>query len=113
MPSRTYELFADAVAARRPIVCMYDGYRRSICPIILGHSDGQERALTWQFGGSGSKGPVHGKWRCLELAKVTHVEMIDGPWQSGDSHMTSQSCVKDVDLDVNPESPYRPRRRLR
>lgn len=113
MPSRIYKLFAEAMKTRRPISCMYDGHPRAICPIILGHSDGQEKALTWQFGGSGSKGPVHGQWRCLELTKATRAEMIDGPWQSGDSHLTSQSCVKDVDLDVNPDSPYSPKRRLK
>jgi hypothetical protein len=112
VPSRTYRLFAKAMAARRPIVCMYDGYPRAVCPIILGHSDGQEKALTFQFAGTGSQGPVHGKWRCFELAKVENAELIDGPWHSGDSHSQPQGCVKDVDLDVNPQSPYNPKRRL-
>jgi hypothetical protein len=112
MPSRNYRLFAEAMAARRPIVCMYDGYPRAICPIILGHSDGQEKALTFQFEGSGSRGPVRGQWRCLDLAKVTDGELIDGPWRSGSSHSQPQGCVKEVDLDVNPKSPYRPKRRL-
>ena len=113
MPSATYGLFERAMRERRPLVCMYDGYARAVCPIILGHTGDAEKALTWQFGGSGSKGPVHGQWRCLELAKVTQAELIDGPWQSGDSHMTSQSCVRDVDLDANPDSPYSPKRRLK
>lgn len=113
MASATYGLFEQAMRERRPLVCMYDGHPRAICPIILGHSDGGEKALTWQFGGSGSRGPVHGQWRCLELAKVTHAEFNDGRWQSGDSHKTSQTCVKDVDLDINPSSPFNPRRRLK
>ena len=113
MHSRTYDLFAEAMAARKPIVCMYKGYPRAICPIILGHTDGAEKALTYRFEGSGSQGPVHGQWKCLSLADVSNAEMIDGPWRSGRRHSQSQSCVKDVDLDVNPDSPYDPKRRLK
>jgi hypothetical protein len=36
----------------------------------------------------------------------------EGKLQSGDSHKTEQNWVTEVDLDVNPRSPYRPRRRL-
>src|SRR5262245_33232113 len=113
MPSATYRLFEQAMRERSPLACMYQGYRRAVCPIVLGHTDGEEKSLTWQFGGSGSKGPVHGQWRCLTLAEVSDVQLTNGPWQtSSDSHMASQSCVKDVDLDMNPDSPYGPKRRL-
>lgn len=112
MPSRTYQLFAEAMAARKPVVCMYDGHPRALCPIILGHSDGAEKALTFQFEGSGSQGPVRGQWKCLFLADVTKTEMVDGPWRSGRQHSQAQNCVRVVDLDVNPDSPYAPKRRL-
>lgn len=112
MPSRTYQLFAEAMAGRRPVACVYQGHPRAICPAILGHSDGKEMALAWQFAGHGSKGPVRGQWKCLSLAEVSRAEMVDGPWLAGKQHKTAQSCVKDVDLDVNPDSPYSPRRRI-
>jgi hypothetical protein len=70
MPSPTYRLFAQAMAERKQILCRYDGHPRELCPIILGHSQGQEKALTFQFGGGSSKGlPPGGQWRCLFLAK--------------------------------------------
>lgn len=112
MPSSTYKLFAEAMAARKPIVCMYQGHARALCPIILGHTDGAEKALTYQFEGTGSEGPVRGQWKCLFLAEVNSAEVVDGSWQSGRQHKTAQSCVKDVDLDVNPDSPYNPKRTL-
>lgn len=112
MPSLTYKLFAEAMSARKAIVCMYKGHPRAICPIILGHTNEAEKALTYQFGGRSSRGPVRGQWKCLFLADVTNAEMIEGPWRSGRRHSQSQSCVKDVDLDVNPDSPYDPKRRL-
>ncbi len=112
MPSQTYVLFAQAMAARRPVACLYQGHPRAICPIILGHSDGAEKALTWQFAGSGSQGAVSGQWKCLALAEVSNAQIIDAPWRAGQQHSRAQTCVKNVDLDVNPDSPYKPRRRL-
>ena len=112
MPSPTYELFEKAMRCRKQILCMYDGYPRELCPIILGRTDGQEVALTYQFAGRGSKRlPPGGQWKCLYLSKVSDVQLRDGPWHAGDRHMQRQSCVELVDLDVNPDSPYDPLRR--
>jgi len=113
MPSQTYRLFEEAMRLRKPIVCTYGGYTRDICPIILGHSQGDEKALTYQFAGQSRSGlPPSGEWRCLTLAKVSDAHLREGPWIAGDSHREAQVCVEDVDLDVNPESPYRPKRTL-
>jgi hypothetical protein len=56
MPSLTYKLFEQAMRGRQQVVCMYGGHRRELCPVILGHSQDQEKALTFQFGGSSSSG---------------------------------------------------------
>ena len=112
MPSRTYELMADALTNRRQVLCDYDGYPRELCPVVLGHSKGEEKALTFQFGGdSGSGLPRGGEWRCLFQSKVRHARLPEGPWRSGGSHRQPQGCVEEVDLDVNPDSPYEPKRR--
>ena len=97
---------------RKQVVCMYGGYRRELCPIILGHSQGHEKALTFQFAGASRSGlPAACEWRCLLLAEVSDVELRDGPWFAGSRHTPKQRCVEVVDLDVNPASPYRPKRR--
>jgi hypothetical protein len=111
MPSRTYALFEQAMRLRQQIVCTYTGYTRELCPIVLGHSQGQEKALTFQFGGRSKSGlPRGGEWRCLFLSKVGSVQLRDGPWYAGSRHSQPQGCVAIVDLDVNPQSPYDPRR---
>jgi hypothetical protein len=111
MSSRSYELFAKALLERQQIVCDYDGHRRELCPIILGHSKGEEAALVYQFaGGSRSGLPPGGQWKCLRLAKAGDVQLREGPWFAGASHQQPQACVEIVDLDVNPASPYHPRR---
>jgi hypothetical protein len=108
--SPNYKLFYEAMACRKQIFCIYDGYPRELCPVILGHSQGEEKALTYQFGGrSKSRLP---QWKCISLSKVTDVQLHDGPWHVGNRHSQRQSCVKEVDVDVNPASPYNPKRRL-
>ena len=111
MPSRSYELFAKALVERKQVVCLYDGYRRELCPIILGHTKGEEAALVYQFAGESQSGlPPGGQWKCLRVVKVSDVQLREGPWFAGASHQRAQVCVEDVDLDVNPASPYHPRR---
>jgi hypothetical protein len=113
MVSSTYKQFAEAMAARKQILCDYDGYPRELCVIILGRSQGQEKALTFQFGGQSKSGlPPQGDWRCLWLSKVSEVRLRDGAWHAGTRHTQPQGCVEDVDIDVNPISPYNPKRRL-
>jgi hypothetical protein len=107
MPSPTYDLFRQAMASKKQILCVYDGYPRELCPIILGHSDGQEKALTFQFGGQSKSGlPRRGQWRCLRLSEVSGVKLRDGPWHAGTGHRKPQGCVGVVEFDVNPVSPY-------
>jgi hypothetical protein len=111
--SAVYNLFEQAMTSRKQILCTYHGRARELCPIILGHSQGREKALTYQFGGQSEKGlPPGGQWRCLWLSKVRNIRFRDGPWHAGDRHDQPQGCVEIVDLDVNPASPYSPRRRL-
>jgi hypothetical protein len=112
MSSPTYKLFEQTIRQRKQVVCLYRGYRRELCPIILGHKKaGEEAALTFQFAGESSSLPRGGQWRCLLLSEVSIGELRDGRWHSGSGHRQPQSCVDIVDLDVNPESPYEPRRR--
>jgi hypothetical protein len=51
-------LFAWATENRSRLLCIQNGYQREICPIILGHSDGMEKALVLQVGGDASEGPL-------------------------------------------------------
>jgi len=113
--SLAYDLFAQAMHEEKQIFCMYDGYPRELCPIVLGHTKGQEKALTFQVGGRSSKGalPKGGEWRCLFLAKVRDARLRSGPLRAGDRHSRPQDCVEEVDLDINPDSPYHPKRRIR
>lgn len=108
MRSEMYDLCFAAILARKPLVLLYRGRRREVCPHVLGHTKGREMLLGYQFAGeTGSVLPPGGEWRCFELAQVEVAEIDDGAWHSGSSHTRSHSCVADIDLDVNPDAPQR------
>ena len=100
MPSATYGLFRSAILTERQVICSYGGRRRELCPHIIGtNKDGEEAVLAWQFGGE-SSGKLP-QWRCLRLANVRDASARDGRWHEGGSHKSEQSCVANIDLDIN------------
>jgi predicted DNA-binding transcriptional regulator YafY len=108
--SKLFWLFHRAVINRRQIVCVYQGYNREFCPIILGHKDGRERLLAFQFAGGSSKGPVRGKWKCFNLGEIENAKTRRGRWHSGGKDRAPQSCLDEVFVDVNTEIKNQPGR---
>lgn len=110
--SEAFRQFHRAILERKQITCVYQGQRREICPHILGHKDGAETALVFQFGGESSRSlPREGEWRCFALAKVEMIGLRSGDWHSGSGHRKTQRCVDDVFIDVNTDVPNQPGRR--
>ena len=100
MPSSAYTTFRDAILGELQVTCSYEGRYRELCPHIIGtNKAGEEVVLAWQFAGS-SSGPLP-QWRCLRLANVRDAQVRSGPWHEGGSHRTTQTCVSDIDLDIN------------
>ena len=100
MPSRTYTLFRNAIRSEQQVVCIYGGRIRELCPHIIGtNRSGEEVVLAWQFAGE-SSGPLP-QWRCLRLANVTNARARKGRWHEGGLHRAEQTCVSNIDLDIN------------
>jgi hypothetical protein len=100
MPSSNYTLFRNAILAEQEVTCLYEGRRRELCPHIIGaNRNGEEVVLAWQFAGE-SSGPLP-QWRCLRIANVRNARARTGPWHEGGTHRSTQSCVSDIDLDIN------------
>jgi hypothetical protein len=110
MPSAVHALLLKAMREERPVACTYQGHAREICPVMLGRTGLEEKALVFQFGGSTSKGPIPapGEWKCFKLDEIRDAVLIDGHWHAGTSHTTASSCMKMVEYDINPNSPYNP-----
>jgi predicted DNA-binding transcriptional regulator YafY len=107
--SETFRLLHRAILAEKQLVFTYNGRRREVCPYILGHKDGAEKLLAFQFAGQSETGKLD--WKCFAVAKVRDARMQDGPWRGGAKHRKTQSCVDDVFIDVNTAVPNQPGRR--
>jgi hypothetical protein len=113
MESPIYGLFVRAMIEERQVSCVFRGRPRVFSIIILGHADGEERALAWQTGGESSgRLPPGGAWRNVTLSEVADARLLDSKLRRGTRKSGKQSWIADVDLDVNPDSPYHPRRQL-
>ena len=113
MSSRVHAILLRAMREQRPVACTYQGHRREICPVMLGSTGLEEKALVFQFGGTTSKGPIRKPdWKCFKLDEVRDAVLIEGRWRSGSDHSEAQHCMKMVEYDVNPASPYNPAFRL-
>ena len=102
MASATYRLIRRAILAEQQVTCVYQDHYRELCPHILGHTDGEEKLLAFQFGGeSRTRLPPGGEWRCLYVAEIQKATTRDGAWHAGTTHRQQQRCVEVVDLDIN------------
>lgn len=98
--SPIHELLREAIAEKRRVEAFFGGYRRGLCPHVLGTKDGELRVLCFQYAGGSSRGlAVGGDWRCLSLAGLSQVSTVDGPWRTK-PHSRRQSCIDDVELEV-------------
>jgi hypothetical protein len=44
-------------------------------------------------------------WRCLTVENLSQVELLDGPWQTAENHSRPQTCIEEVELDVDDYEP--------
>ncbi|HZY68227.1 MAG TPA: hypothetical protein VFE52_06545 [Devosia sp.] len=107
---RAREVFVHAMLRRQRVRCTYQGVEREICPVMVGRTDREDRALVYQVGGATKSGPLaRSEWKCLRLGEVRDAAITKGRWFVGNTHTTASSCMAVVDLDVNPNSPYTPK----
>jgi hypothetical protein len=100
----TYALVRRALEERLQVHATYDGYRRRMCPHIIGTKEGRPRALFFQFAGGSSRGLLSGgDWRCLLLDDLTDISVHVGAWHTR-ARSEPQHCVDEVDLEIDPES---------
>ena len=99
-----HRVVSTSVIHRRPIAAVYDDARRLLCPHVLGYNNpGEYRVFCYQYGGQSRHGPQpitpRGIWRCIALAKLRSVEMLEDPWQT-EPH-APQRCVKHIEVDAD------------
>lgn len=99
-----YSIIRQAILDKHQIVAMYKGYRREMCPHVIGLTDGKQHALFYQFGGESSSGldpkGSPNNWRCMFVEDLTNVSSHPGPWHTAPNHSRPQRCVAQVDVEV-------------
>lgn len=107
MPSELYGEIREAIARRQQVIAVYGGHRREMCPHAIGlGAGGNEQALFYQFAGGSSKGNAslldeRDRWRCMALDALNDVEVRDGEWYSAGNHSAPNTCIKEIDLEVD------------
>jgi predicted nucleic acid-binding protein len=100
--SEVFTGLREALLGRRPVHVSNAGQRQTVCPYILGHAAGEERALALLVApNSTTKRPVHAGWICLRLSKVDDVRFAEGPWIEQDCPGPVQRCVDQVHLEAS------------
>ncbi len=106
---QTHAQIRAAIVQRRPIAALYQGRRRLLCPHLLGWNRHRRlQVLCYQYGGDSESGlqpaVASDNWRCLAVENLRLVHLLDGPWQTADNHSRPQTCIEDVELDVDDYS---------
>ena len=99
----SYAVLRDAIVNKKQVTCTYQGFVREICPHVIGRGkNGEAMVLSFQFAGQSSSGlQPGGQWRCMKVDDITGVQARNGPWHTGDNHNRPQTCVKDIDVEVD------------
>ena len=104
MITNTYETVRKAITEKMQIVAVYQNHRREMCPHVLGTKNGRKQALFYQFGGTSSSGTIvpglKSNWRCIPIDGLRILEVREGKWHSASNHTKPQSCVDEVDEEV-------------
>lgn len=99
--SAAFAALREANLHRRPVRLTYGGKELVVCPYILGHAVGEERAFVLVVDGTGErKESERGHWMCLRLAKIQNIETLDCSWLDRPYPGPIQRCVDQVHLDV-------------
>jgi hypothetical protein len=102
----TYQMLAEAIAAKQQVVARYHGEERVFSPHALGTKGGATHVLVYQFaGGSRSGLPPEGEWRCLNLDELADIRVESGAWRTAPNVFNPQSCLDAIDVLAEPLPP--------
>jgi hypothetical protein len=101
----SYALVRQAILEKKAIHATYSGLHREMCPHVIGLKNGKEQALFYQFGGESSSRPIQPdgskeNWRCVEISKLSNVQIVAGAWHTAPDHSRPQTCVDQIDVEV-------------
>ena len=105
MDSSTYQIIKNAIINKQNIKADYHNYPRIMTPHVLGHKNGKEKCLLYQFDGQSSSATFFPEnssdnWRCVFVDELTNISAVDGKLHTCSKHTKAQTCVADVDVEL-------------
>lgn len=102
MRDDTYDHIRQAIINKMQVLCDFGGLPREVCPHVIGTKNGRAQVLVYQFGGRSSSGlPPEGEWRCMPVERISNVQLREGKWYTGHRHTEPQTCVDEIDVEVD------------
>lgn len=99
-----YETIRQAIQKKQHVLAVYDGHYREMCPHVLGRKNGRIQGLFYQFAGTSRSGLAPdgsaSNWRCIPIDKLSDVQLRDGAWHTAANHSRAQTCVDQIDVEV-------------
>ena len=86
------ELLLQAINEQRPVSATYQDHSRSFCPYQLGTKGHQDHVLVWQYDGESQSGELP-QWRCLDVAGLRDVLLLDDPWVEAPEPGEPSPCI--------------------
>jgi hypothetical protein len=99
----TYDVIRQAIIDRKQVACVYNGVYRECCPHAIGMKANREHVLMFQFaGGSSTRLPATGQWKCMHVDLINEATAQDGDWQTDNEFPYSRTatCIDILDGDV-------------
>lgn len=105
MNSAAYEVIKDAILNKKNISADYKGYIRIMTPHTLGHKNGREKCLLYQFEGESSSARTFPKnspdnWRCVFVDELRNIKIIGGELHTYNKHTQRQTCADRVEVEI-------------
>lgn len=106
MNSQNYQTLRDSINNRQNVSADYKGYHRVMTPHTLGHKEGKEKCLLYQFDGESSSATVFpenspANWRCIFVGELTNIKTTGGAIHTCDNHAKKQTCVDRVEIELD------------
>ena len=104
--SSQYDSVRSAILNKQQVFANYNGYFGALCPHVIGwNKNGEEQCLFYQFDGESSSGRIVPRspknWRCISLSNLENISIRDGKWHTASNHSRRQSCVHQIDVEVD------------
>jgi hypothetical protein len=110
----SYMLVRQAILEKKQVIANYNGYRRDMCPHVLGWKRVKRRgtmpgrreahALLYQFAGGSRSGLDRdgspNNWRCVNVAQLTLWPGGAGPAPPPPTESRPQTCVDEIDVEA-------------